>query len=100
MSFEGGSLNASLSAAVGDDPALIFDLRRAFLESADRQIDLLERAGDDSAWQLALFRLKGLCGSFGVVQMIAIAEEAQASPAGDARTLRRLRSALSSLVVD
>ena len=67
MAFEGGNLNLALAAAVGDDASLVRDLRRAFLESADRQVDLLFRANDESAWHLALWRLKGLCGSFGVV---------------------------------
>lgn len=100
MAFEGGNLNAALAAAVGDDVALVHDLRRAFLESADRQIDLLERADDEAAWHLVLYRLKGLCGSFGVVHMIALVEEAQKADAGDARSLRRLRSALAALALD
>lgn len=100
MAFEGGNLNAALEAAVGDDPSLIFDLRRAFLESADRQLDQLARATDDSMWQLTLYRLKGLCGSFGVVHMIAMVEEAQAASAGDTKAIRRLRSALDILSLD
>ncbi len=100
MAFEGGNLNAALAAAVGDDQALVHDLRRAFLESADRQLDLLARAADESGWQLALWRLKGLCGSFGVVHMIALADEAQDAAPGDAKSLRRLRSALAALSLD
>ena len=49
MAFEGGTLNMALAAAVGDDAGLVRDLRRAFLESADRQIDMLSRALDDSS---------------------------------------------------
>lgn len=94
------NLNASLVAAVGDDPALLHDLRRAFLESADRQIDLLARAEDEGAWHLALWRLKGLCGSFGVVHVIAMIEDAEQAAPGDAKTLRRLRSALTTLSID
>jgi HPt (histidine-containing phosphotransfer) domain-containing protein len=100
MAFEGGNLNAALAAAVGDDQSLVHDLRRAFLESADRQLDLLARATDESGWQLALWRLKGLCGSFGVVHMIALADEAQETAPGDAKSLRRLRSALAALSID
>lgn len=100
MAFEGGNLNASLEAAVGDDPALLYDLRRAFLESADRQMDLLARAADEAAWKLALWRLKGLCGSFGVVPMIALVEEAEKTTVGDEKMLRRLRSVLSALSLD
>ncbi len=100
MAFEGGNLNAALEAAVGDDVALIHDLRRAFMESADRQIDLLERATDESGWHLALHRLKGLCSSFGVVHMIALVDEAQTVATGDERLVQRLRSALSILSLD
>lgn len=100
MAFEGGHLNKALAAAVGDDTALVHDLRRAFLESADRQIDLLSRATDESSWHLALWRLKGLSGSFGVVHMIALIEEAQACPPADAKMLRRIRAALDILSED
>lgn len=100
MSYESGNLDANLAAAVGNDPTLIHDLRRAFLESADRQIDLLARARDDAAWQQALWRLKGLCGSFGVIAMIALVEQAEQAPRGDARSLRRLRAALTALSLD
>lgn len=97
MAREGGNLDATLIAAVGDDPALLRDLRRAFLESADRQIDLVERAADDASWKAALWRLKGLCGSFGVLSMMGLAEAAAEAPAGDPRALRRLRAALEKL---
>lgn len=100
MSYESGNLEAALTAAVGDDPALIHDLRRAFLESADRQIDMLARARDAAAWHQALWRLKGLCGSFGVIAMIALAEQAEQAPVGDPRSLRRLRTALAALNAD
>lgn len=100
MAFEGGNFNLSLAAAVGDDAGLVHDLRRAFLESADRQIDLLSRAADDSAWNLALWRLKGLCGSFGVVHMIALIEEAQACAPCDRKMLGRLRATLDILGED
>ncbi len=100
MAFEGGNLNMALAAAVGDDAALVHDLRRAFLESADRQIDLLTRAGDESAWHLALWRLQGLCGSFGVVHMIALIEEAQQCVPGDPKIVRRLRAVLEVLAED
>src|SRR3546814_3725150 len=70
MSYDPGGLDAALAAAVGDDPVLIVDLRHAFLESAQRQIALLERARCDANWQIAAWRLKGLAASFGVVGLI------------------------------
>jgi len=100
MAFEGGKLNMALAAAVGDDAVLVHDLRRTFLESADRQIDLLSRAADESSWHLALWRLKGLCGSFGVVHLIALIDEAQGCKPGDAKMLRRIRALLEVLSED
>lgn len=95
MSYESGNLDAALSAVAGDDPALKNDLRRAFLESADRQIALAERAKDEAGWRQALWRLKGLSGSFGLLSMIALAEEVESEAPGDARAVQRLRAALA-----
>ena len=97
MSYEMGNLNAVLAAAVGEDVGLIADLRSAFLDSARCQLDLLERARCDANWQLAAWRLKGLCASFGVMGMIALADEAEQAAPGDPRVLRRLRTMLDSL---
>lgn len=97
MSYDPGALNAALSAAVGDDSALIADLRIAFIESAERQIDLLGRARCDANWELAAWRLKGLAASFGLTALMAMADEAAQSAPGDPRILRRLRIALDAL---
>ncbi|OYW85721.1 MAG: Hpt domain-containing protein [Sphingobium sp. 32-64-5] len=95
MSYESGNLDAALSAVAGDDPTLRNDLRRAFLESADRQIALAERAMDEGSWRQALWRLKGLSGSFGLLSLIALAEEVESAAPGDAQAVRRLRAALT-----
>ncbi|MGE4430666.1 MAG: Hpt domain-containing protein [Sphingobium sp.] len=97
MAYESGNLDAALSAVAGDDPALKNDLRRAFLESADRQIALAERAQDEAGWRQALWRLKGLSGSFGLVSMIALAEEVESATPGDAQAVGRLRAALAMI---
>jgi len=97
MSYEAGNLDMALTAVVGDDPLLIHDLRRAFLESADRQIDMASRARDEAAWKQALWRLRGLSGSFGILPMIALAEEAEHARPGDAKMLKRLRAVLEEL---
>lgn len=95
MSYDPGALDAALAAAVGDDPALVADLRHAFIESAQRQLTLLERARCDANWQIAAWRLKGLAASFGVVGLMALAEEASRSVPGDPAMLRKLRTAIS-----
>lgn len=97
MSYEGLNLDAALAVAVGDDPALTFELRRAFLESADRQIALLERAQTDEGWQQALWRLKGLCGSFGILSMLLLIEEAERGATRNPRQIEQLRLMLASL---
>jgi HPt (histidine-containing phosphotransfer) domain-containing protein len=99
MSYDPGALNAALAAAVGDDSVLIADLRHAFIESAERQIDLLARARCDANWQLAAWRLKGLAASFGVGDFMALADEAAQTAPGDPRILRRLRAALQEFTL-
>lgn len=96
MSYDPGALDAALAAAVGDDAALIADLRHAFIESAARQIDLLGRARCDANWHLAAWRLKGLAASFGVTGLMAMADEAAEAAPGDPKILRQLRTALTS----
>ncbi|EAT09231.1 hypothetical protein SKA58_09721 [Sphingomonas sp. SKA58] len=100
MSYDPGALDAALAAAVGDDTALIADLRVAFLESASRQIDLLGRARCDANWHLAAWRLKGLAASFGLTSLMALAEEAAQSAPGDPKILRRLQATLDTLARD
>ncbi|WP_150290323.1 Hpt domain-containing protein [Sphingobium estronivorans] len=100
MSYDPGALNTALSAAVGEDRLLIEDLRIAFMESAERQLDLLDRAHCDANWQLAAWRLKGLAASFGLTSLMAMADEAADAVPGDPRILRRLRAMLSDLARD
>ncbi|AEG48975.1 hypothetical protein Sphch_1286 [Sphingobium chlorophenolicum L-1] len=99
MSYDPGALNAALAAAVGEDRLLIEDLRAAFMESAERQVDLLGRARCDANWQLAAWRLKGLAASFGLTSLMTMADEAAAAAPGDPRILRRLRAMLDDLTL-
>lgn len=96
MSFDYGALDAALAAAVGDDESLIHELRGAFLESAERQVDLLRRARCDANWHYAAWRLKGLAASFGATDVIALAEEASKSAPGDPVILRKLEDAIAT----
>lgn len=95
MSYDPGALDAALAAAVGNDPALVADLRYAFVESAQRQIDLLERSRCDANWQMAAWRLKGLAASFGVTGLMALAEEAARSVPGDPVMMKKVKAALA-----
>jgi len=96
MAYDPGALNSALAAAVGDDPALIAELRGAFIESAQKQADLLARARCDANWEMAAWRLKGLAASFGALRLMDAAEAATHAAPGDPVAVRRVNSAISS----
>ncbi|KQM98106.1 MULTISPECIES: hypothetical protein [unclassified Sphingomonas] len=96
MVYDPGAIDATLAAAVGDEPSLIAELRGAFLDSTHRALAALEAAGADE-WANAAFRLKGLAASFGAVQLMTLAGEAAGHPPGDAAMLRRLNRAVAQL---
>ena len=90
MAYESGSLDATLAAAAGDDPALFHELRAAFLESASRQLDLLGRARCDGNWRIAAIRLKGLAATFHAESLMDLAENALQAAPGEPTVLRAL----------
>ena len=94
MVYDPGALNASLAAAVGSDPALMGELRAAFLESIARQLDLMGRARCDANWEMSASRLKSLAASFGAVGLMALADEALEGAPGDPVVLRKLQAAI------
>jgi len=97
MAYDPGAIDATLAAAVGDEPALIAELREAFLDGVDRCVDALKAAESTDAWQIAALRLKGLSASFGAVRLMALASEAADSTVLDAALLRRLTRAAARL---
>jgi HPt (histidine-containing phosphotransfer) domain-containing protein len=100
MAYETGALDATLAAAAGDDPQLFAELRRAFLESVSRQVDLLGRSRCDGNWQLAALRLKGLAASFHAEVLCDLAEETLATVPGDPAVVRRLQNFIDTLAQD
>jgi HPt (histidine-containing phosphotransfer) domain-containing protein len=94
MAYDPGALNASLAAAVGSDPALMAELRAAFLESAARQADLMGRSRCDANWRISASRLKSIAASFGAVGLAALADEAMEGAPGDPVVLRKLHAAI------
>ena len=64
-----------LAAAVGDEPALIAELREAFLDSVKRAVESLRASKEPQEWAAAALRLKGLAASFGAVRLMALASE-------------------------
>lgn len=94
MVYDPGALNASLAAAVGSDSVLMAELRQAFLDSVERQADLMGRSRCDANWEFAASKLKSLAASFGAAGMVDLADEALAGAPGDPVILRRLRTAI------
>ena len=94
MAFESGAMDATLAAAAGDDTALVAELRSAFLESAERQLDLLGRSRCDGNWTVAAMRLKGLAASFHAEEVMDLAQAALDGVPGDPAILRQIDSAL------
>jgi HPt (histidine-containing phosphotransfer) domain-containing protein len=97
MAFDSGALNASLAAAVGNDQALMDELRAAFLESAVRQHDLMGRSRCDGNWVVAASRLKSVAASFNARHLVALADEALEGAPGDPVVLRKIGQALDTL---
>ena len=93
MAYDPGAIDAALAAAVGDEPALIAELRLAFVEGVERGLAILEQACDEDGWRAAAWRLKGLAASFGAVRLMALAEEAVGRRVGAPAPLTRLRRA-------
>lgn len=98
MAYEIGAVDASLAAAVGNDPSLVQELRSALVEGARHYADLLVRSRCDANWITAAHRLKGLAASFGAVPLIEAADLALDSAPGDPVALRRITRAIDVIM--
>ena len=90
MAYEQGAFDAALTAAAGHDPELMAELKAAFLDSLERQLDLLKRARCDGNWAIAAQRLKGLAAGFHAVELIALAEDAIRAAPGEPTVVKRI----------
>lgn len=97
MAYDPGAIDATLAAAVGDEPQLIAELREAFIDSAQRALLALEAAQAGDEWRDAAARLKGLAASFGATRLMTLAQEAETVLTGNAIILRKLKRAVSRL---
>ena len=97
MAYDPGAIDATLAAAVGDEPQLIAELREAFLDGVQRGLDGLEHARDLQEWRTSALRLKGLAASFGAIRLMAIASEAAETEPQNIEVLRKLRRAAERL---
>ena len=100
MAYDPGALNASLAAAVGSDGDLMAELRLAFIESAERQLDLMGRARCDANWVIAASRLKSLAASFGASGLGALADEALDGAPGDPVVQRKVATAIQDFAAN
>lgn len=90
MALHENDLEATIAAAAGDNPALLAELRSAFGDSVERQVDLLKRARCDGNWIVAAQRLRNLGASFHASDLVDLADEALEGAPGDPMTLRKL----------
>lgn len=97
MAYDPGAIEATLAAAVGDDPALIAELRLAFVDSAGKAMDAMVQASSDEAWCASAWRLKGLAASFGAVRLMALATQAVSTGAPDPVLLGKLKRMVARL---
>lgn len=97
MSLDYGAFDTALKAAVGDDAALMAELRLSFIDSAKRQVSLLSRSRCDANWQYSSWRLRGLAASFGATQLMVLADEASDGAPGDPVVVRKLNNAISAI---
>ncbi len=95
MAYESGALDATLAAAAGDNAALLGELRVAFLESAEKHLDLLRRSRCDGNWNVAALRLKGLAASFHAEELLEAAENALNSAPGEPMAVREIEHVLA-----
>ncbi|WNO55027.1 Hpt domain-containing protein [Stakelama saccharophila] len=97
MAYDPGAIDATLAAALGDEPGLIAELRLAFLEGVQEHLATLSSAARQEEWDSAAMRMKGLAASFGAVRLMALATEATACAAGHREMVRRIERAVSRL---
>jgi HPt (histidine-containing phosphotransfer) domain-containing protein len=97
MAYDPGAIDATLAAAVGDEPQLIAELREAFLDGVRRCLEAMKAAPSPDDWSGAALRLKGLAASFGAVRLMALASEAATGQAHESAVLRKLHRAVERL---
>ncbi|HEX7872147.1 MAG TPA: Hpt domain-containing protein [Sphingobium sp.] len=97
MADESARISVAPAAAFGDDPALMADLRRTFLQSAQAHVQAMVRSTTVPEWHMAAWRFKGLCATFGIAQLTDLAERAAVGMKGDSGLLRKIELALTHL---
>jgi hypothetical protein len=97
MSYDFAGLDWSLAAALGDDAALLAELRSALIVDAAAAAEQLSRARCDANWDQAALCLKGLAGSFGANRLLKAADFAIDSAPGDPVAIKAVMRAIDEL---
>lgn len=92
-----GTLEAALAAVVGDEPALIAELRQAFFASANTHTSNLAAAKSPEEWRAAANRLHSLAASFGALRLVNVAIEALRISEDDGTMVRKIKRTISAL---
>ncbi len=98
MAYDAGSLDGTFAVAAGDDAALFAELRSAFAEGVERQLDLMIRSRCDANWRTSAQRLQGLAATFYAEELTLLADEALDGAPGDPVVLRRIRTFLDKFL--
>jgi hypothetical protein len=97
MAYDYRGMDWAIAAALGDDTALLSELRQALIADAKAAADLLRRSRCDANWAAAAQRLRGLALSFGSTQLVKAASMALKFAPGDPSSLRAVDTAISRL---
>jgi HPt (histidine-containing phosphotransfer) domain-containing protein len=97
VAYDYSGLDWGLASALGDDTALVAELRKALVDDAKVAEDLLRRSRCDANWMAAAHRLKGLAASFGARSLLEAANIAIEYAPGDPVALRQIERAIAQL---
>ncbi|WP_294236252.1 Hpt domain-containing protein [uncultured Sphingomonas sp.] len=97
MTHDHGTIDSALAAVAGDEPAVIQDLRRAFVEGVTRAVEAMHLAQGSQEWREAALRLKGLAASVNALPLMTLAGQAAEHDAPDVESLDRIGEVVARL---
>jgi len=97
MTYEHGTIDSTLAAVAGDEPAVIQELRHAFVEGVTRAMEAMHMAEDAGEWREAALRLKGLAASVNALPLMTLAAQAAELESPDAQLLDRIGDQVARL---
>ncbi len=97
MTYEHGTIDSTLAAVAGDEPAVIQELRHAFVEGVTRAMEAMHMAEDAGEWREAALRLKGLAASVNALPLMTLSAQAAELESPDAQLLDRIGDQVARL---